>query len=127
MSERLSHAEYVSEARAKAVVIAQAILSGESTVLDGARKLLPALGECELEDEDEDRLVWVMIESDTDDLPRSEHRKYWAPLALAGLDPRIRAYEADVREIALSSCRSIIDRFAVPNPSFQRTASPPLN
>lgn len=89
---------------------ANAILRGELSYLEGARKI------CSLEhvadlDLDPDIIPFVAIYSDTDALPLGDVRQYWQPQALDRLQPEIERKEQWAREYGRTACENLAKRF----------------
>ena len=101
------HRQFLSR---KIVAAAQSILSGEIGVIAGARQLC-GLGHQIGADRDPDFLFFIGVDSESDDLPIGEIRKHWNPDALLDKDAELAAYEARVRERALTACRSLIEKY----------------
>src|SRR4051794_3202823 len=81
------------------VDLARAILSGEVEVFDGVRQIarliyaLPVV-----EHGDPDLIGFLGVDSELDNIPIGNARRYWAPEALAEKDRQRDAYLAAVRE-----------------------------
>lgn len=93
------------------VNVARRILNGSTGIVAGAREL-SRLRHPSHEKTDEDILVFVGIDSETDDLPLGDARRYWNAEALKKTDAELTEYEARVREQALQACRNLISRYA---------------
>ena len=111
MIERMSHAEYVAAVRKDAAATAAGIVEGTVNVVEGARTLAALRHEAEVDEGDEDFLVFVAIASETDALPFGEVRKHWSVEALARLEPELRSAVAWAMPIAAPACHSIMRRF----------------
>ena len=92
--------------RQRARDVAEAVLDGRITVLEGARALVP-LAHTDAIANVEDRRFIIGIESETDHLPVGEVRKLWAPDALKEKDVEIARAEALYRSDFLEACRRI--------------------
>jgi hypothetical protein len=86
--------------------VAQAVLEGQTTVLEAVRTLVP-LAHTDAIADVEDRTLIIAIESETDDLPVGEVRKLWAPSALKEKDKMIAHCEELYRRQLLEACRRI--------------------
>lgn len=99
-------------ARQRLVAVAQAMLDGDLSFLEGAarvlatREMLRGLG-----DRDPDIDVFVVIRSETDHLPLKEHQPHWSSEALAGLKPEIQQSEEWASSFAPQACKNLIERF----------------
>src|SRR5215813_7548964 len=96
------------------VEIAREILDGRRGVLDGARVLSALLYRCGL-DRDDDLILIISVDSETDRFPLGEVRKRWDPNVLAELDSEIQASEDFYRERIRRGCNLIISRFDYPD------------
>lgn len=111
MSEHISHIEYVANVKSRIGEIARAMIGGELSFLEGARKLVDLRHAAGISDEDVDFMVFVVIESDTDDLPLGEIRNFWLQSALSNLNTEIDDAESWARKIGFSACESLAKRF----------------
>jgi hypothetical protein len=92
--------------RQRARDVAQAVLEGQTTVLEAVR-LLFSLAHTDAIADVEDRKLIIGIESETDHLPVGEVRKLWAPDALKEKDLEIARAEELYRGDFLETCRRI--------------------
>ena len=92
--------------RRKARELAQAVLDGRMTVLEGARALV-SLAHTDAVPDVEDRRLIIAVESETDDLPLGEVRKLWAADALKEKDVEIAHAETLYRDHFLQACQRI--------------------
>ena len=86
-----SREEYVFSLRQHAVMLAKGILSGEIPVLDGSHWLSALHHDVDVEENDPDFLTFDAISSEIDALPIGAIREYWAPEALAKIEPEIQS------------------------------------
>jgi len=111
--------EYEVQARAELVSLAEAMLAGRESFLEGAVKVLALRSRIGgIGDHDPDFSAFVLISSETDSLPLEQFRHLWSQSALERLDPEIREANSWARPIAEPACSSLINRFA-PNHSLQ--------
>lgn len=92
---------------------ANAILKGEISYLEGARKIFSLKHVADL-DLDPDIIPFIAIYSDTDALPLGEVRRYWQPEALDRLQPEIERKEEWAQEYGRVACENLVKRFADP-------------
>jgi hypothetical protein len=97
--------------RAKAVTTAEEMISGRTGIIAGSRILSGLKYELDIPEDDEDFLTFVVIDSETDDLPVGEVRAFWAPEALKEKDVEIQKCEDFYRQSATEACESIIRRW----------------
>jgi hypothetical protein len=107
----MSHEDYVHSQQAKVVDIASKMIDGQIGIIDGSRQLSRLRNSVSDLDFDEDFMVFVAIDSETDDLPVGSERQYWADSALAMKDQEIKDAELSFREQALTGCKRLIERF----------------
>lgn len=107
----MNHEEYIKEQRKRAVKIASGMLDGSIHYLEGAIELSKLRFEVGLPEEDEDFIVFTGIASEIDHLLIGSTRQYWSKYALYRYEPEIRESIKWAKEISLSECRSIIERF----------------
>jgi hypothetical protein len=92
--------------RRRAREVAEAVLDGRTTILEAARELFPLAHTDAIADE-EDRILIIAVDSETDDLPIGEVRKLWAPEALQAKETEIVRAEALWRIQFLDACKRI--------------------
>lgn len=95
---------------AELVSVARAILEGRLDLVEGVRQLTK-LRFSTLEPDLELFDVIRGVESETDDLPIGEDRKFWNSKALAEKDTIRDEYIARTRPAVLDACAKIVDRF----------------
>jgi hypothetical protein len=61
---------------------------------------------------DNDVLVFVGIDSESDHFPLGDVRRHWSAEALKAKDEELKNYELRVRERAFRACESFIARYA---------------
>jgi hypothetical protein len=91
----------------RAKEIAEAILSGQMAILEGARSLCPLAHTDAIADEG-DRMLIIAIDSETDYLPVGEVRKYWAEDSLQEKDVYIARAEERYKRDLLDLCERIL-------------------
>lgn len=98
--------------RVVAVEAAMAVLEGRLGVIEGSRRLRE-FGSYLVQDvvADEDFVVFVAVDSETDALPIGTVRELWNPIDLEREDREIAGAEAMHRESVVAACQSIIERF----------------
>ncbi|WP_315388379.1 hypothetical protein [uncultured Stenotrophomonas sp.] len=111
MIKHMSHEDWVTSVRARAVEICNGVLGGSIDVLDACYQLASLRTDMEIEEGDEDFRVFAFISSETDKVPSGQGLKYWAPAALASLEPEIAAAVEWATPMALPACRSVVERF----------------
>lgn len=105
------HLEYLRAVQDQVVEVCRAILNGETKVLSGVRKLCRLHYEL-FEQIDDDFVLFIGIDSETDDLPIGDERQYWNEEVLLKKDKEIAEYEARVKQDVFDGCRKLIDRFS---------------
>lgn len=113
MIERMTHEQYVMCVRRQAAEIAAGIIAGEVPVLEGCHSLASLRWEVEIDSCDPDFLIFTAISSEIDALPIGSVRAYWAPEALARLEPEIQSAIAWATPQALPACASVVQRFGI--------------
>jgi hypothetical protein len=99
--------------RQKLVAIAQQLLAGRIGVIEAARQIAPFRGDrVGLDEFDPDFVIFVVIESETDDLPVGETRSYWDADALTEKDLEIARCDELYRAQALEAASHLVARFA---------------
>lgn len=113
MSEHMSHEEYVATVRVRAAETARSMIDGNLSFLEGARVLSSLRHDAEVSDGDDDFMAFVVIDSETDDIPIGEVRQHWSIDALNKLDPEIKEAEEWARGVGFEACQSLVRRFHV--------------
>ena len=106
--------------RGKIIAICEAILNEEIGIIAGSRILNSLdhelrhsqVGQFE---RDEDFILFVGIDSETDHLPVDRERANWSAEALARKDKEIAESEAFYKNSAFAACRHLIARFDMKN------------
>ena len=101
----------VAIARLDVAVAARAMLSGELSFIEGARRIAALRLVADILDSDQDMLAFVAIDSETDTYPFGETRLLWNPEALAKLQLEIDRAEQWARDTGLAHCRKLVERF----------------
>jgi hypothetical protein len=101
----------IASARAKAAAIARSVVDGTTDILTGARRLVDLRGMVGVSPDDEDFLIFVAIDSETDGLPIGPVRDRWSAAALAENEDAIERAKDWAREFGLESFIRIVSRF----------------
>lgn len=113
MSEHVTNESYVSNIREKVVSTAKSMVDGSFSFLEGARTLATLRHDAAVGDDDSDFMTFVVIDSETDDLPIGAVRQNWSKEALDKLNPKIKEAEEWARKVGFEACESLIRRFHV--------------
>ena len=101
----------VDEQQHEIVRVARRIVDGSVGVIAGAREMTRVHFRSHSKEKDEEFLVFVGIDSETDHLPVGEVRKHWSAEALAQKDAEIKEAEDFFRDRALTAARVLIQRY----------------
>ena len=102
----------IIKARHAMVDVAQDMLAGRLSYIEGARKIVTAKWAARLDQWDADLLPFIAIQSETDALPLGEMRAHWQGEALEALQPEIDRIEAWARSLGEPYCHKLIARFS---------------
>lgn len=91
--------------------VAQRMLVGEGSFIEGARQIVALRDAAGLDYFDLDIVPFVVIDSETDTLPFGDVRRLWAPAALEKLRSEIECAEEWERKVATPHCQNLIERF----------------
>jgi hypothetical protein len=94
--------------RQKAKEVAESVLNRRTTVLEAARELVSRADTDEMANE-ENRLLIITIESETDDLPIGKVRKPWARYAQEAKDTGIARCEELWKCQFIEACKRIVE------------------
>jgi hypothetical protein len=98
--------------RAKAIATATEMITDKMGIIAGARILATLRFEVGVTEDDEDFLTFVVIDSETDDLPIDQQiREHWATEALQEKDVEVNRCENLYRQDAIQACKNIIKRW----------------
>jgi hypothetical protein len=92
--------------------IAQDMLAGKLSYIEGARRIAAPWSAAKLDRLDADFLPFVGIDSETDALPFGEMRAHWQAAALKALQPEIDEKEAWAQQFGEPHCRNLVARFS---------------
>ncbi|MBB5457195.1 DUF2489 domain-containing protein [Paraburkholderia sp. Cpub6] len=99
--------------RRRLVAVAQAMLDGNLSVLEGAAQLLALKNQLDgIADRDPDFDVFVVIRSETDHLPFEAQRSQWLSEALAHLESEFKSSQEWASSFAPQACIDLIARFS---------------
>jgi hypothetical protein len=112
MTERMTHAEYVSMQRRRVAELARQILAGEIEVLDGSCQIAALRYEVEVEDGDQDFIAFGLVSSETDHLPIGTEVLNWSAEALVRKEPELRHAREWAIETVRVECANLLARFA---------------
>ena len=94
--------------RHRAKEIAEAVLDGRTTILEGARELSPLAHTDAIANEDDRKLI-IGIDSETDHLPVGKVREHWAADALEAKDVEITIAEERWKARFRNVCKRIAE------------------
>ena len=97
-----------------AVFLAKSMLAGELSFWEGSIKMAP-LRWCidDVEEFDDDFLAFVLISSETEQLPAPAQRPLWNQEVIKELEAKLIATEKWAVSIATQACENIIKRFDI--------------
>lgn len=98
------------EAQANIGTVADAMLSGAISFIEGAREISRLRFDALLE-KDTDICAFVVIDSETDALPLGSVCEHWNPEALAKLQPQIERAETWARQLGNDAAKRLVARF----------------
>ncbi len=107
----MSHEEYLELKRKRAAEVAAGMLDGSVHYLEGAIELSSLRFEVGLPEDDKDFLAFTGVSSETDHLPIGSVRQHWSQDALNRHEPEIQKSIKWAKEVSLSECKSIVERF----------------
>ncbi len=111
MMERMPHAEYINGIPTDAGRAAADALAGRIHLLEACHALSSLLARADLEPRDPDLAAFVLVSSETDDLPVGSVRDRWDTGALENIQPEIDSAIAWARPIATPALESVVLRF----------------
>ena len=112
MVARMTHEEYVAIQRRRVAELARQILAGEIDVLDGSRKIAELQNKLEVDDSDQDLMAFVLVESETDNLPIGTEALNWSIEALARKEPELKRAREWAIQTVKANCESLVARFS---------------
>lgn len=108
---KMSHEEYIEKQRKRAAEVASGMLDDSIHYLEGAIELSSLRFEVGLPEDDKDFLTFTAVSSEIDHLPIGSPRQYWSQEALDRHEPEIQKSIKWAKEVSLSECKSIVERF----------------
>src|SRR5471030_19066 len=103
MTEHLSHEDFVLAQRAEAARIAQDVLDGRLSVLEGARLIVRG----GMAEDDPDFKKLVLVDEEAESLPVGSERRNWLHEALERKAAELVKTEEWAREVAFNALRNI--------------------
>ena len=103
--------ELMEEARTRLMKTAEGILNGSIGIVEGCRMMNEFIAFAELDIDEDDRMTFQSVESQTDHLPIGEVRKLWNEEALKKKDEEIRKAEIMFTGIVKDSCSFIVNKY----------------
>jgi hypothetical protein len=108
----MHHAEYIEKQRLKVAKIASNVLKGEQSILTAAREIVSLKSELNIDENDDDMLVFILIDSETDHLPVGPEKEHWDPNALLDKQKEIQKSEKWALSFGLDACQRLFERFS---------------
>jgi hypothetical protein len=108
----MKNEDYKIFVQGKIVGICESILKEEMGIIAGSRRI-KSLGFELFDNNDEDFVFFIGIESETDHLPVDFERRNWSLEALERKDKEIAEFESVSREDVFKACRKLIARFDI--------------
>lgn len=103
--------ELMEEARTRLMKTAEGILNGSIGIIEGCRMMNEFIAFAELDIDEDDRVTFQSVESQTDHLPVGEVRKLWNEEALKKKDEEIKRIEIMFAGIVKDSCSFILNKY----------------
>ena len=110
---RQSHESYIETCRAEAVNLAKALLADTADFLESVRKLSSLRHELCENSNDEDFMLFLVIDSDTDHLPAGETRAFCSPEWLRKADAELQLVVSCHKAELVAACNRLIERFDI--------------
>jgi len=107
----MTHKEYINSNRDNVYEIASGMLKGSVNYLEGAIEISSLRFEVDTPEDDKDFLAFTAIASEIDHLPIGNVRKKWSKKSLERYEPEIISSTKWAKEISLSECKSLAERF----------------
>lgn len=111
MQEKMTHEEYVDMQRRRVVELARQILSNQIDILDGCCKIAALRWQLEVPDGDDDLMAFMLVDTETDNLPVGDEAQNWADEALALKEPELREARDWALNIVRQPCKNLLIRF----------------
>jgi hypothetical protein len=99
---------YVQQCRDRIVALAQAMLMGDLSFIEGARQICDLTGRAQLDIVEQPFAVFMAIDNETDAVPVGELRERWHPEAKVTLAPEWERAEDFARTYGDPACRDAI-------------------
>lgn len=109
----MSREQYVEKQRRRASDVASGMLDGSIHYLEGAIELASLRFEVGLPEDDKDFLIFTGVASETHHLPIGTSRQYWSDEALQRHELEIQKTIVWAKEVSLTECKSIAERFNI--------------
>ncbi|MGB7270896.1 MAG: hypothetical protein WBC90_15395 [Albidovulum sp.] len=90
--------------------VCKMMLADELSFIIGSRKIVRLLRLAELSDNDPDNLVFIAIESETDDVPLGEARRHWSRSAVNANSANWDEAEAWAKRTGSNAAKNLVQR-----------------
>ena len=94
------------------LAICEAVLGEEIGIIAASRRLKDCGHEL-FDGRDEDFILFVVVDSETDHLPVDIERRNWSEEALKRKDAEIAEAEAFYKDNVMAACKQLIERFKI--------------
>lgn len=107
----MTHEEYVAMQRRRVAELARQILAGQIDILDGSCKIAALRWELEVPEWDDDLMAFVVVDSETDNLPIGDEARNWSDEALVRKEPELRHAREWALGVVRQPCENLVTRF----------------
>ena len=119
-----THEEYVDSRRREAALIAAQVIGGSMGYVEGARLVVDALRDADIDNDDLDLEALICLDSETDALPAGHTTALWSDAALRRLAPDLERAARYGQQHFKVHFESIVRRFGPSNQPLNPDAPP---
>jgi hypothetical protein len=108
----MHHDDYITKQRLNAVKAASDVIEGKQSILLAARSIVQLRFDLGIDENDDDLLTFVGIDSETDHLPLGSERQHWDQNALLSKDKEIQEMENWALSFGVEACKRLISKLS---------------
>jgi hypothetical protein len=108
----MSHEEYLENERLKLTEILAKVIDGKYSILLAARQIVQLFHEIDFDENDKDLLVFIGIDSESDNLPIGPEKTYWSEDALRNKEKEIEKTEKWALDVGIEACKNLLQKLA---------------
>jgi hypothetical protein len=106
----MSHDEYIKNQRLRMADILAQVIDGKYSILLAARQVVQLCHEIDFDENKNDFLVFIGINSESDSLPIGPEKTYWSEDALRNKENEIEKVEKWALGFGIEACKNLMEK-----------------